>query len=858
MESLEKIVEKMEAPLLFASGNAYNRSLLIKNLGAVMTSLIRGLRKALDSKPQPLNNPHARKVQRSMKKPPVIPDPIRNPGIDDWIPDSAGMTIYSHINEIERLSDILLGLFDGYDHLPPQDKKARLVEAARHVSALKAIAKNSRATPEKGQTTSPPQEEGSAALSRPLDSLRGVGPRMASLLARKNLVTIEDLLYFLPRRYEDRRTVCRISETVPGTKQTVSGKIVLATIRFFGRRKIFEATIDDGHGTLKAKWFKGREAFLRGAFQPGKRVILTGEIGGSPFEKEMIHPDFEILDENEDQLLHFKRIVPVYSETEGLHQKTLRRIVWQAVRDYARGAKNPIPEGICRKHRLKEIGEAIRQVHFPDSDQEVDVYQDARSDAHRTLIYNEFFYFQLAMALRKKGDVLEKGIAFRPGGEMLARFYRALPFALTSAQNRVIAEIERDMTSVRNMNRLLQGDVGSGKTVVSMAAMIIACANGYQTAMMAPTEILAEQHYRNLRGWSEMVDLRIELLTGGLKSAEKKEFQERLLSGEIDIAIGTHALIQEGVVFKNLGLAVIDEQHRFGVVQRATLRKKGIVPDVLVTTATPIPRTLAMTVYGDLDVSVIDELPPGKKEIRTKVFFEAQRKRVYEIVRREVQKGNQVFIVYPLVDESENLDLKDAKRMAEHLQKEIFPEVRIGLIHGRMKGAEKDRAMAEFIGKRSQILVSTTVIEVGIDIPQASLIIIEHAERFGLSQLHQLRGRVGRSDIPSYCILLAHHSGSDDARRRLRIMEETNDGFRIAEEDLTIRGPGEFMGTRQAGLPDFRVANIIRDGRILSDAKTDAFALVEDDPRLEKPEHLPLREALLRRWGGRLDLVKSG
>ena len=303
---------------------------------------------------------------------------------------------------------------------------------------------------------------------------------------------------------------------------------------------------------------------------------------------------------------------------------------------------------------------------------------------------------------------------------------------------------------------------------------------------------------------------------------------------------------------------MIDEQHRFGVIQRATLRKKGIIPDVLVTTATPIPRTLAMTVYGDLDVSVIDELPPGKKEIRTKVFFETQRKRVYEIVRREVQKGNQVFIVYPLVDESENLDLKDAKRMAEHLQKDIFPEYLIGLIHGRMKGTEKERVMAEFIGKHVQILVSTTVIEVGIDIPEASLMVIEHAERFGLSQLHQLRGRVGRSDIPSFCILLAHHSRSDDARRRLRIMEETNDGFRIAEEDLAIRGPGEFMGTRQAGLPDFRIASILRDGRILSDAKADAFALVEDDPRLEKTEHLPLREALLQRWGGRLDLVKTG
>jgi len=802
---------------LFASGNDYGRLPRIRNLGAVITSLAQHLLKELKSKTDPLD-------------------------------DEAG-----------RLSQALLKLFEGYDSRSPQEKKAILIEAAGHVSALKAIVRNPQITPDKGKRSSTRQEgEREAMLKGPLDTLRGVGPRIASLLARKNLGTIEDLLYFLPRRYEDRRTVCRIGETVSGMRATVSGKVILTNVRFLGRRRIFEATIDDGHGALKAKWFKGREAFLRGAFQSGRRVILTGVVGGFPFEREMIHPDFEILDDHDDQLLHFKRIVPVYSETEGLHQKTMRRIFWQVVRDYARMLKNPVPEALCRKHRLREIGEAIRQVHFPDFDQEFDLYQDFRSDAHRTLIYSEFFLFQLAMALRKRGDLLEPGVAFLPGGEMLKRFYGALPFALTAAQKRVIAEIERDMTSTRSMNRLLQGDVGSGKTVVSMAAIVIACENGYQSAMMAPTEILAEQHYRNLRGWSENVGLRIKLLTGSLKNAEKKEFQERLLRGEIDIAIGTHALIQEGVVFKNLGLVVIDEQHRFGVIQRATLRKKGVVPDVLVTTATPIPRTLAMTVYGDLDLSVIDELPPDKKAIRTKVFLETQRTKVYEIIRREVTKGNQVFIVYPLVEESENLDLKDAKRMAEHLQKEIFPEYGVGLIHGRMKGVEKDGVMREFMGKRLQILVSTTVIEVGIDIPEASLMVIEHAERFGLSQLHQLRGRVGRSDIPSYCILMAHHRRSDEAHRRLRIMEETNDGFRIAEEDLALRGPGEFMGTRQAGLPDFRVADIVRDGRILGDAKTDAFALVDDDPRLEKPEHLLLREALLDRWGVRLDLMKTG
>jgi ATP-dependent DNA helicase RecG len=817
MESLGKILEKMEAPLSFAAGDSFDRISLVKNLEAVMTSLARQLQDGINREA-----PETQKV------------------------------------ELERIAVALLNLFDGYDSLLTELKRDRLTEAIHHLSILKSIQQNLPAGG--GRGLSALEEVGSALnfLSLPVQSVRGVGPRVAKLLTKKNLSTIEDLLYFLPRRYDDRRTVCRISETVPGIRQTVVGRITLADMRFYGRRRIFEVTFDDGHGILKAKWFKGREAFLRGTFKPGRRFILTGEITGFPFEREMIHPDFEILDEHEDQLLHFKRIVPIYSETEGLHQKTIRRIMWQVVRDFAHLMWSPIPERICRKRGLMEISDAVRQVHFPTADQEMKACQEMRTDAHRRLIYDEFFYFQLGMALRKKGNVLEHGIAFRAGGKMLQRFYNLLPFALTSAQRRVIAEIERDMTAVRVMNRLLQGDVGSGKTVVSMAAMIIACENGYQSAMMAPTEILAEQHYRNLKLWSDKLELKSELLTGGLKTTERRVLQARLENGEIDIAVGTHALIQEEVAFHRLGLVVIDEQHRFGVVQRAALRKKGAIPDVLVMTATPIPRTLAMTVYGDLDVSLIDEMPPGKKPVRTKIFSEAQRNRVYEIIHREVQKGNQIFIVYPLVEESENLDLKDATRMAQHLREKIFPDSRIGLVHGRMKGAEKDRVMADFIAKEIQILVSTTVIEVGIDIPEASLMVIEHAERFGLSQLHQLRGRVGRSDIPSFCILLTQYSRSEDARKRLRIMEETTDGFRIAEEDLAIRGPGEFMGTRQSGLPDFRVASILRDGRILSEAKADAFALVDEDPRLEMSDHIPLREALLRRWGGRLELAKIG
>jgi ATP-dependent DNA helicase RecG len=818
MESLDKIVQKMEAPIAFASADTYNRLSQIKNLEKVMISLLRRMKEGI-----------------------------------------RGEEYRSRKNELDRLSDSLLNLFGGYDTLPQEQKRDHLSRATPLLSELKNTLRSLSGRDNllnpggDGEDRNAPN-----VLSRPVQFIQGVGPRIAALLARKNLSIVEDLLYFIPRRYEDRRTVSRIIETISGIRQTVVGRIAQADSRFYSRRRIFEVVVDDGSGILKAKWFKGREALLRSVLRPDARVILTGEVSGFPFDREMIHPDFEILNDQDDQLLHFKRIVPIYSETEGLHQKTLRRILWKVVRDFSHLIQSPIPGEICRKRDLIEIREAIRQVHFPGNDQEIDAYQEIRSDAHRRLIYDEFFFFQLGMALRKRGESLEQGIPFLIKGKLLRRFYGLLPFRLTAAQQHVISEIEQDMASAGCMNRLLQGDVGSGKTVVAMAAMVTACENGYQSAIMAPTEILAEQHYRNLKIWADQLGLKIELLTGRMKPMEKRQLLNRIENGGIDLIVGTHALIQEEVAFRCLGFVVIDEQHRFGVVQRAALRKKGQIPDVLVMTATPIPRTLAMTVYGDLDVSVIDEMPPEKKHVLTKVFSDTQRTRVYEIIRREVKKGNQVFIVYPLVEASEKLDLKDATFMAEHLRKEIFPDCSIGLVHGRMKGSEKDRVMTDFAGKRIQILVSTTVIEVGIDIPEASLMVIEHAERFGLSQLHQLRGRVGRNEIPSFCILLTQKTGSEDSRKRLRIMEQTNDGFRIADEDLAIRGPGEFMGTRQSGLPDFRIANIVRDGRILSDAKADAFALVEDDPRLESPHHRELLSALLHRWDGRLELAKTG
>ncbi|PKN09373.1 MAG: DNA helicase RecG, partial [Deltaproteobacteria bacterium HGW-Deltaproteobacteria-7] len=551
-------------------------------------------------------------------------------------------------------------------------------------------------------------------------------------------------------------------------------------------------------------------------------------------------------------------IVPIYSETEGLHQKYFRKVMNFALENYSRYVASPIPDNICEKRKLLNIHEALLSVHFPGNNESVEQFIDSRSDAHRRLIYDEFFFFQLGMAVKKSGRVLDKGISFKAKGNILEKFYAILQFNLTQAQKRVIEEIQKDMSEEMVMNRLLQGDVGSGKTIVSMAAMITACENSYQAAIMAPTEILAKQHFETISSWAEQIGLNTVLLTGSMNNNARSEALSQIQNGDANIIIGTHALIQEDVDFHKLGMVVIDEQHRFGVMQRATLRGKGINADVLVMTATPIPRTLAMTVYGDLDVSVIDEMPPGKKPVRTVVMPESKRDKVYQTISAELAKGHQVFIVYPLVEESETLDLKDATNMSKHLQKDIFPDHRVGLIHGKMKEKEKDEVMREFLENKIQILVSTTVIEVGIDVPRASLMVIEHAERFGLSQLHQLRGRVGRRDIPSSCILLTNFKCSMDARKRLKVMEKTTDGFALAEEDLAIRGPGDFLGTRQSGLPDFRIASIIRDARILNDAKEDAFALAARDPFLEKPEHIILKETLILKWQGKLDLARTG
>ncbi len=698
-------------------------------------------------------------------------------------------------------------------------------------------------------------------LETPIQYVKGVGPKLAKLFEKKGILTVEDALYFLPRCYEDRRNLKKISELKQGRKETGFGQILLSGVAFYQNKKkrVFEVVVGDGSGTITLKWFRGNERYLRDRFKKGRQLIFSGEVRWFNYQREIHHPDVEVVEgEIEKDYLNFKRIVPIYSETEGLYQRTLRRLMKTILEGYAGELASPIPPEIAERQKLIHFSEAFRRVHFPPDGESMDALNLQRSEGHRRIIFDEFFFLELGMALKKRGVALESGISFKTDGTLSQKLLRQLSFQLTHAQERVLAEIKGDLEKPHPMNRLIQGDVGSGKTVVALLACLYVVECGYQAAIMTPTEVLAEQHFLNLHRWVEPLGVKVALLTSNLKGSEREDLYQSIRSGEVQLVIGTHAVIQETVEFNRLGLAIIDEQHKFGVVQRGLLKKKGENPDVLVMTATPIPRTLAMTIYGDLEVSLMDEMPPGRVPVETRVFPEAARARVYRMVEEEVRKGRQAFIVYPLVEESEKLDLRDATRMSEHLQREVFPQFRIGLLHGRMKSDEKEAIMTEVKEGRIQILVATTVIEVGLDIPNASVMVVEHAERFGLSQLHQLRGRIGRGRYPSTCILLAQYRSSEEGRIRLRAMEKTTDGFKIAEEDLALRGPGEFFGIRQSGLPDFRVAHLIRDTPILIEARREAFRLVQEDPELLHPSHSGLKDVLIKRWRGRMELATIG
>ncbi len=702
-------------------------------------------------------------------------------------------------------------------------------------------------------------------LSLPVQYIKGVGPHRAKLLARLGINTVRDAIFYLPFRYEDRSCIQKIAQLKSNEINAVKGRVLKADIIIPNPRKpklqIFELVISDGSGILIAKWFN--QSYLKKIFKKGQDVVLYGTVRynywGTGFE--IINPDYEIFDENEEgtnpsngvynaaSFIHTGRIVPIYRSTDGLSQKILRSIMYEIVNKTVSSIQDPVPSEIIKAYNLSDLKESILNIHFPSQTSSIEALNSGKSIYHQRLAFDELFTLQIGLAAIKSGGVLEKGISFCPDGRYIERLMKRLPFELTGAQQRVFKEILDDMRSPIPMNRLLQGDVGSGKTIVALMSMLSAVESGYQAALMAPTEILAEQHYINIHRLIEDLGLKVQLITGSNKDILRTDHLV-----DADIVIGTHALIQEKVRFKKLGFIVIDEQHRFGVMQRAALRRKGLNPDTLIMTATPIPRTLAMTLYGDLDYSVIDELPPNRSPIITRLFYERNKGEIYDLMIQEIEKGRQAYVVYPVIEESENRDIKSATLGAELLRKR-FPHLRVGLIHGRMKASERELVMRDFKNGDIKILVSTTVIEVGVDVPNATLMVIIHAERFGLAQLHQLRGRVGRGANQSYCILLCY-SGGEDARRRLEVMVKTTDGFKLAEDDLRIRGPGEFFGTRQSGMPDLKVANLLRDGKLLEIARKAAFSLIKREPHLDG--YPLLRRTVEDFWGKRLEIFKTG
>jgi len=679
----------------------------------------------------------------------------------------------------------------------------------------------------------------SVNLEAPVQFLKGVGPRRAEMLAAHGIRTIGGLLEYLPFRYEDRSRFRSITSLRTEEVVLIRGRVSSVVAQEGMRRgfSIFEMLVRDEHGSIRVKFFN--QPYLRRLYTVGTRLALFGQVKRDSFAGGLLvlmNPECEILEDGDDRSLHSGRIVPVYRKLGDLRTRTLRQILHATLSIAPSEIPDALPAYLARKFRLPKKIEAARLIHFPvlraaaeaEREKELRAYNEGLSRAHKRFIFEELFQFQVAIHMAREGRVRhEKKRRIAIGENVRSAIKKILPFHPTEAQKRALKEIADDQCSRYPMNRLLQGDVGSGKTIVAAQAAVIAVENGCQTAIMAPTEILAEQHYFYFKRLFAPIGYDIDILKGSLKAKEKKLVRERVRSGETRIVIGTHALVEESVEFANLGLVVIDEQHRFGVVQRGILREKGIDPDILVMTATPIPRSLALTLYGDLDVSVINQLPPGRKPIVTAWYGEKEREKAYRAIRHTVDSGGQVYIVYPLVEESEKSDLRAAVEMAEHIKNTVFPDCRVGLLHGRMKSAEKEETMRAFTGGDIQILVATTVIEVGVDVPNATLMVIEHAERFGLSQLHQLRGRVGRGGAQSHCLLIGNAGASPDIRRRMEIMCETNDGFRIAQADLELRGPGEIFGTRQSGIPAFRYADIVRDIRALEIAREEAALFLD-------------------------------
>jgi len=690
-------------------------------------------------------------------------------------------------------------------------------------------------------------------LSTPLQFLKGVGPRKAADLKRAGLVTVEDLLYRLPFRYEDRSRMQPIASLRPGAKAAALGEIKSAKVNVTRRRHftIFNAVLGDASGAIRCTWMN--QPFLADILKPHLMVIVFGEVRLDSTGLHFMNPEYEIVLE-EGAAVHTGRIVPFYEKTGTVTPNMQRRLVRQALDQVPAEIPDLLPDDVRSRLDLMPRREALEGSHFPPADASLDVLNAFRSPAQRRLIFEEFFLYQIGHAFRRHATGTElKPFTLDVTDRIRAAAARVLPFKLTAGQREAVKEIVDDMRRPAPMHRLLQGDVGAGKTIVALLAAVVAMENGLQVAFMAPTEILASQHYATIAKLLSQSRFRVDLLTGSTPGLRKHTLLANIERGTTNLVVGTHALVQETIRFHSLGLVVIDEQHRFGVAQRAALRAKGLRPDVLLMTATPIPRTLALTDYSELDVSKIADLPPGRRPVRTWVKPESRRDEIYDLMRAQLDAGRQAYVIYPLVEESEKIDLRSATEMADHLQAEIFPAYRVALLHGRMKQEAKDNVMQAFAAGQVQILVSTTVVEVGVDVPNATIMLVEHAERFGLSQLHQLRGRVGRGAWESHCVLLYQAPWSDDARERLKVMAETTDGFLIAERDLELRGPGDFFGTRQSGLPRLRTGDLIRDRRIMEEAHHEARLLVESG-------NLPpeLLQYVQQGWQGQFGLIEVG
>jgi ATP-dependent DNA helicase RecG len=783
---------------------------------------------------------------------------------------------------------------DDFAHIDRvQDLSATVAAACARAQGL-AIPKDARdllTRVAKPFSAAPDERPGAKAIRRALASLRpladsrwceealerspavlpGVGPRRAEALARRGLRTIADLLFHLPTRYDDRRSLAKVAELSVGLRATFVGRVLVSDFtarrgRARARRgRGFEAVVGDDTGTVRLKWFHGSEAIAAMA-KKDALLLVTGDVKRYRFDKELVHPEIELLADSDVDAdsapIRESQIIPDYSSPEGLHPRALRRLIERAVDQYADLVGGHLPAEVVRERHLPEPAEALRELHRPGPEADVDALRAGASTALARLVLEELYLLELGLALRRAARGREPGIAVAPGGPRARAAAGSLPFQLTRAQIRAGQEIAADLEQPHPMNRLLEGDVGCGKTVVAFLAAVAVAESGHQTAIMAPTELLAEQHARTLshlaKTTGDAAGLRLALLTASLPRARADAVRREIAAGEIDLAIGTHALVQESVDFRSLALVVIDEQHRFGVRQRAALAAKTpdkTSPHTLVMTATPIPRTLALTLHGDLDLSVIDELPPGRSPTRTLLLRAGEGRRVSEMLRETVGRGEQVYVVYPLVEESAKVDLRSASEFAERIRT-AYPDFSVDLVHGQMDAEARGEAMGRFARGETQVLVSTTVIEVGVDVPNATLMIIEHAERFGLAQLHQLRGRVGRGEREGVCICVAR-SVTEDSEARLHALLATTDGFEIAEADLRIRGPGEFLGTRQSGrLPDLRIADLTRDVRHIAVARAAAIATVRRDPQLRRSPDLA--RVVQTRWGDRLSLAGVG